>query len=505
VRESGIAGSRTFGVQGRRVALLACAASAIVPFPLGATTLNDALLAAYQRNPTLTAQRAAVRAADENVPIARASGLPTLDTTVTYQENVIKGDTPIGGFTSDPDRQLVASANLSVPLITFGAVAGAIRAAEARVTASQLGLRSTEADLFTAVVGSYLDVIRDEAVVQLNLRNFDVLTYVLKETRARNQSGERPDSDVAQAEAREALAASQLETARAKLIGSREAYVRFVGQAPGALEPPPPLPALPSDPDSAVAVAVENNPALLTARANAKAAKQDVRAVTGEMLPKLNAIAGVNRFDYLNSLAAGTSPRNNEKGTSAFVGVQLRMPLYQGGREYAQIRQANAREQQATEQIAEAERNAVAETRSAYATWQAANRVVANAQRGAAANERALVGIRAQTKVGIRPLIDQLNAEQELLNAQVTQVTANRDAYVAAFALLAAIGQAQASNLNFDSKLLYDPSINYARVRRLAFQIEPDPKLPPVATSTKESPAQDSEVRSPMGPFLQPR
>lgn len=485
----------------RRIALLACAAAIAIPTPLLADTLQSALQAAYDRNPTLTAQRAAVRAADENVPIARAAGMPSAEGTLTFQENVLKGEPPVGGFTSDPDRQLVGSINLTVPLITFGAVGGAVRAAEARVTASQYGLRGTEAELFTAVVGAYMDVIRDEAVVRLNRRNHEVLSYTLQETRDRQRAGERADSDVAQAEAREALAASQLETAQARLVGSRENYIRFVGQAPGALDAPPPLPALPASPDIAVSAALEDNPNLLTARAQYKAAEQDVVAAKGESLPKVNAIAGLNHYDYLDSLRPGTGPRNNQQGTTGYVGAQLKVPIFQGGREYAQIRQARAREAAAMEQVTEAERKIIAETRSAYATWHAANRVIGTAQRGVAANERALTSIRAQVDIGIRPFIDRLNADQELLNSQVTQVTAQRDAYVAGFALLAAMGHAEAKDLNFTSGPLYDPTVNYRRVHGLT--LAEDGKAEPIATGTREVPAQTSEVDTAIGPVLQ--
>ena len=106
----------------------------------------------------------------------------------------------------------------------------------------------------------------------------------------------------------------------------------------------------------------------------------------------------------------------------------MRLPFYQGGRTGAQIRQARERYGVAIEQVTEAERSVVAETRSAYATWRSAQRVTEAALNGVRANERALEGIRAETNVGLRPLLDLLNAEQELLNAQVTLVTAQRDA-----------------------------------------------------------------------------
>lgn len=192
----------------RKSAFLAGCAVLLLAGAAEAQTLGEALEAAYANNPTITAQRAAVRVADENVPLARATGLPTLEGTATYQENVLKGEPAPGGFFSDPDRQLVGSLNATVPLISFGAVSSSVAAADARVTASQMGLRSTEADLFTAVTGAYMDVLRDEAVVQLNRRNADVMRFTLRETAERQQVGNRGPTDVAQAEARVALADS---------------------------------------------------------------------------------------------------------------------------------------------------------------------------------------------------------------------------------------------------------------------------------------------------------
>src|SRR5690606_34872468 len=251
----------------RKSAFFAGCAVLLLPGVASSETLNEALEAAYRNNPTITAQRASVRIADENVPLARAAGLPTLEGSVTYQENLLKGEPAAGGFFSDPDRQLVGSLNATLPLITFGAVKNSIAAAESRVQASRMGLRSTEAELFTAVVGAYMDVLRDEAVVQLNQRNGEVMRFTLRETMERQNAGNRGPTDVAQAESRVALADSQLETAQARLISSREAYIRLVGHPPGELIQPPPLPQMPTGPQEAVVMAMESNPRLLAAQA----------------------------------------------------------------------------------------------------------------------------------------------------------------------------------------------------------------------------------------------
>jgi len=320
----------------------------------------------------------------------------------------------------------------------------------------------------------------------------------------RQAAGERGPTDVAQAEARVALAESQLETAQARLISSREAYVRLVGHPPGELVQPPPLPQMPSNPQDAVVMAAESNPLLLAAKAERLAAAADVEAADAERYPRLNGIAGLNSYDYLGSLEPGTGPRNNNQGTSAFVGAQLVVPIFEGGRLSAQVRQAQARHSVAIERVLEAERTVVADARSAFATWQASQRVIDSAQRGVNANECVLAGLRAEVSAGLRPLLDRLNAEQELLNAEVTMVTARRDAYVAGFALLAAMGRAEAQDLNFDAGMLYDPTLHYEEVQDRVFQFQRDPEPQAAGTSTLGTPAQDGTVAPSGQPAVPP-
>jgi len=489
----------------RKSALLAgCAALLLLPQAAPAETLNEALESAYGNNPTMTAQRASVRVADEDVLLARSAGMPTVEGTATYQENVLKGDEPPGLFTSNPDRQVVGGLNATVPIITFGAVSNSISAAESRVEASRMGLRGTEAELFTAVVGAFMDVLRDEAVVQLNQRNAEVMRYTLRETSERQRAGNRGPTDVAQAEARVALADSQLETAQAKLVSSRESYIRLVGHAPGRLSSPPPLPMMPATPQEAVAIALEDNPGLLAARAEQSAASFDVESADAGLYPRLNGIGGLNYYDYLGSLDPGTGPNDGQQGTTAFVGVELRVPIFMGGRLSSQLRQAQAQHAVTIEQTLDAERGVVADVRSAYATWTAAEKVIQSAQRGVDANTKVVAGLRAETTVGFRPLLDLLNAEQELLNSEVTLVTARRDAYVAGFELLAAMGRAEARDLNFDASMLYDPAINYERVLDLTLQFERDPDPVAQATSTVETLPQDAAVAPSSQPPVPP-
>ena len=196
-----------------------------------AETLREAMVRAYQSNPMITGQRAAQRATDENVPIARSSGLPSLQSTGQIIDNIVVANNNF----LNPERVGTGSLQLSVPLYQGGAVKNAVRAAETRVDAGRAQLRGVEANLFTNVVAAYMNVIRDEAIVNLNTRNVNVLETNLRASRDRFQVGDLTRTDVAQSEARLAQARAQLQSAQANLISSRENYVNIVGVAPVGL------------------------------------------------------------------------------------------------------------------------------------------------------------------------------------------------------------------------------------------------------------------------------
>ncbi|KAK0340710.1 hypothetical protein LTR94_029393, partial [Friedmanniomyces endolithicus] len=191
------------------------------------------------------------------------------------------------------------------------------------------------------------------------------------------------------------------------------------------------------------------NPQLIAARRNADAARYDISVARANRLPRIAAVSSGNYFNYLGSInvpaGAGNVPTS---GVNATVGAQLTMPLFQGGRPAAQVRQAEALRGQALENTTATERQVVAQVRSAYAVWQSSQEVIASAESAVRANSLSLEGVRAENSVGTRTVLDILNAEQELLNSQVTLVTARRDAYVAGFALLAAMGVVDAEALS---------------------------------------------------------
>ena len=446
-----------------------------------AETLTDALVKTYSGNPTIMAQRAQLRSLDEGVAVARAAGRPQVSGTAGVNQDL----TQTGGGTG---RNVSASVNVSYPLFNGGRVRNAIRAADERVLAGRANLKATEGDVFTEAVGAYMDVIRDRSIVTLNQNQVRVLETNLQATRDRFEVGDLTRTDVAQSEARLALAQSNLATAEGRLTGSEENYRRVIGELPDELAPPPPLPPLPTSPDEAVEIALANNSDLVAIAAQARAAGREVALARAGRLPTVSARGTGDAIDYLGTadrqFAVGAPDRTFQTG----VGVLAQVPIYQGGLVGARVRQAQGLQSQLLEQGVEVERRVVANTRAAFSSYRAAVEAIESNQVAVNANTLALEGTRAEQTVGTRNVLDVLNAEQELLNSQVALVTARRDAYVAGFALLNAMGKAEAEDLNLDGGALYDPLVHYNRTRGRSSDWKDDPTPAPVSTRTVAGP-----------------
>ena len=455
-----------------------------------ADTLREALVSTYRANPTLTAQREALKGTDAGVAIARAAGRPQVSANVGVTHDLTRsGRFDVGG---SKGPFLTGGVDLSYPLYQGGTVRNDISAAKTRVEAGRATLRAVEGDIFTETVAAYMDVIRDRAAVELNANNVSVLETNLEATSDRFEIGDVTRTDVAQSEARLSLARARLALAQGGLTASEQNYRRVIGRAPGPLQPPPPLPPLPTTPDQAVQIALVNNPDLISITRQAEAANYDVRSVRGTRLPTVSAVAAA---DYANTLSGDTGSLPNS-GSATSIGLQSRIPLYQGGLPAARIRQAQAIEGQTLEQRVATERAVVANTRSAFANYQAATSAISSSETAVTANELALEGAKAENSVGTRTILDVLNAEQELLNSQVALVTARRDQYVAGFQLLNAMGQAEADDLGLEGGPLYDPLGNYRRVAGNWSDWAGDPRHDPVATRTV-APAEEPVAATP--------
>ena len=451
-----------------------------------ADTLREALVSTYASNPTLMAQREALKATDAGVAIARSEGRPQITGTVGINRDL----SSTGSLRRLSDGPFLSGGvDISQSLFSGGSVRNSVNAAKTRVEAGRATLRAVEGDVFTLAVAAYMDVIRDRSIVELNRNQVRVLTTNLTATQDRFEIGDLTRTDVAQSEARLQLARSALAGAESRLAASEETYRQVIGRKPGELAPPPPLPPRPTTPEEAVRIALVNNPDLIAINREARAAGYDVRVAQAGRLPTISAVGS---GDYVNTLEGDTggAPRT---GTVTTVGLSGRIPLYQGGLPSARIRQAQALEGRALELVVETERLVVANARSAFAAYEAAQRAIQSNNVAVQANQLALEGARAEQSVGTRTVLDVLNAEQEFLNSQVALVTARRDQYVAGFQLLNVMGQAEADDLGLEGGPLYDPLGNYRRVAGDWNDWGMDRRHTPVSTRTvtpEEDPGQ---------------
>ena len=432
-----------------------------------AESLQDALALAYNTNPTLAAERARVRSQDESYVQARANALPTLSATVstTASSNTRTGVDPDFGFSlssSDSDTvQYSLSANQN--LYRGGRTRAQMNQAMANIYAAREGLRSTTQTVLLDAISAYMDVRRDEQILEIRANNVAVLERQLQASRDRFEVGEITRTDVSQAEARLAGARSQYAAAQASLNASRSTYERIVGQAPGTLEPEPALPMLPADLEAAFAMAVENNPDVLQASYSEEAAHAQVRNAKGAMLPTVGLSASASSSDSYNGgpFEYKGSPFESE---STSIGARVNIPIYSANVNSSQLRSARESEAAARNQRRNAERQVRASVSTAWTSYLAAVSQTDSSVEQVNANELAFEGVEAEAAVGLRTTLDVLNAEQELLNARLSLVQAQRDAYIAGFRLLQAVGAIDPALLGLDVQL-YDPAVNLSEIR----------------------------------------
>ncbi|MBW0145553.1 TolC family outer membrane protein [Sphingomicrobium clamense] len=463
-----------------RLTLLLLAGAMVTPAAAqDVDTLSEALSLTYETNPTLTGERAALRGDDAGVALARSGARPSLSAVAGINRDLTRSGILESTQPKGPD--LSVGVDLSLPLFRGGQVKNGIRAAKARVAAGRATLRAVEGDIFVQAVAAYMDVRLNRDIVELNQNQVRVLDTNLQATSDRFEIGDVTRTDVAQSQARLQLAQANLASAEGRLASAIETFREVIGVFPGDLAPPPPLPPLPQTAEEAVDIALAYNADFEAIVANAAAARFDTKAAKGARLPTLSAVGSGT---YLNALGSNPSAIPNS-GTSTSVGVSSRIPIYQGGAPSARIRQAQAFESQLLERRVAVERAVIADARSAFATYEAAQRAIAANQVAVEANELAQEGARLEQSIGSRDVLDVLNAEQELLNSQVSLATAERDAYVAGFRLLDVMGQAEAEDLNLEGTALYDPLGNYRRVAGDIMDWAGDPDPEPVATPTR--------------------
>ncbi len=436
------------------------------PLPAQPTTLDQALAVAYLTNPALQAQRAALRAADENVPSALAGWRPQVS--ISANAGYIQSG-EVQHFTSPPPPYNITSfgtrgANtetlaINQPLYNGGGTVASVAHAKNLVMAQRAALIAAEQQVFGNVVSAYVGVIQAQQVLQLAINNEQVLAKQLQATNDRFTVGEITSTDVAQAQAALAGAVAERETSAANLKIADATFRQYVGSDPAAnLVPPQPLmPGVTSE-QGAVAEAVANNPTVIGALFQAAEAKNNFDIAYSKLMPNLSLQGQISHNE--------DTQQKNLTTNLAQILVQFSMPIYQGGSEYAAIRQARQLIQQALKSIDDSKRTAAQQAAAAWNAYVGAKATIVSTRQQISANEVALQGTEREAIVGTLTTLDVLNAQQALLNSQVTLVQNLATLVNASYSLAQAVGRLTARDLGLQVPL-YNDLAYYNAVKNL--------------------------------------
>ena len=399
--------------------------------PALAETLPDAIASAFATNPQLEIERYRTDIARQNLEVARGAGRPTVNLSASGGYEYIDTTSPFAFGLGD---RPIASAQLQAvqPIYTGGKISAGIRQAQAGISSADLGFSAARQDLILQVVTAYMDVVRDREAVRIRQNNVDVTGEQVRAAQDRFEVGVVTRTDVAQAQARLEGARAALAGAEATLQGSEANYQYLTGLQAGDLAPPPPVPPLPGSLEDALATATRDNPSIASAREDLRAAQAAVDSARADGRPQISVVG--------TAAVQETFGDANQRDTSVSALAQARVPLLSGGVIKAQTEGAKLRREQARRVVDNLETQVRAQVTQAWYSYDAALRAIEASRRQVEASEIAYEGAKEELAVGVRSTLDTLDQEQQLFDARLALVAAERDAYVAAHNLLRATG-----------------------------------------------------------------
>ena len=429
-----------------------------------AQTMEQALIAAYQGNPTLLAQRASVRATDEGVAQAVSGWRPVMSASASIGKSRI--DSSSSFFSSDETRTPeFYGLTLRQPVYQGGRTVASTAQAEHLVLSARAQLAETEQRVFLDAVIVYMDVMRERAVLDLALNNEERLERQLEAARDRFEVGEVTRTDVAQAESRLSNAAADRIRDQGNLIVARAAFQNVIGALPGQLAPPQQVGALPASEAEARSIAVAEHPSIRRAVEAERAAQKEVEVVTGRLLPEVNIDTELSRTNDQAS-------KGSERDEASIVAL-VTVPLYQSGAVYSEVREARERASQRRIEVEENRRTVLENVTRGWEALRTSRARIAAFSESVRAAKIAFEGVEQEAEVGSRTTLDVLDAQQEVFFAKVDLVRARRDEVVAMFGLRAATGRLTAQSLGLPVTI-YDPALHYDAVRNQLWGTTPD-------------------------------
>jgi outer membrane protein len=424
-----------------------------------AETLPDAMVKAYQTNPQLNAERARQRGTDENIPQALAGYRPQLMATLSAGLQAVRNLLPDNTVQSATLKPWTIGLTVTQVLFNGNKTANNVRIAEFQVKSGREALRNVEQGVLLDAVTAYMNVMANQALVEAQRSNVQVLREIQATTKRRLEAGDVTPTDTAQAEARVSRGLADLNAAEVAFAISKEIYAQVVGEPPSQLTPASPVDRLiPTTEVAAIDTTIHEHPAILGAGYDVDVATTSIKLAESALLPTATLQGSVSR-------ARDNDPSLTTKAQEqASVLAQINVPLYDGGTAASQTRQAKEVASQSRivlERVRNQSRTAVVSAWVANEGTKVALRAFESEVRAA---DVALQGVRKEASAGQRTTIDVLNAQQELTNARSRQITAQRDRVIASYTLLSAVGRLDVHTLNLDTPE-YQPEVHYHQVR----------------------------------------
>lgn len=421
-----------------------------------AETLADAITAAYQSNPNIQAQRAAMRALDENYAQARAGY--GLQASASVSENYGWEKSTVTGRSADAASQ-TSQLSLGQTLYTSGRYAARLAGVEAQIKAARENLRRIEMDLLVRVTNAYVSVRRDREVLRISQGGEAWLRKQLQDTEDKYSVRQVTLTDVQQARARLASASTQVANAQAQLNVSVAYYASLIGHLPDTLEPEPDIDDLPTTLDEAFNQAEQANPTLLAAGYTEKSSREGVAEARAQRLFSVSASAR-----YSNGSTNPYSAAGGLRADSVNAGITLTQPLFSGGQLNSAVRQSIEENNRDKLLIDDARRNMVLGVSQYWDQLVAARRSLVTLEEEMKADQIAFLGVREEERFALRSTIEVLNAQAELQNAQISFVRGRTNEYVGRVQLLAQVGTLEVGNLA-PGVQPYDPTRHFKKVR----------------------------------------
>lgn len=432
------------------------ASTVMIPVQAMSENLMGALAKTYQNNATLNSSRAGVRVTDEGVAIAKSGYRPTVNG--TYSATRSRSHSSVTG---NDTYSSVGRVGIELNQMLFDGfqTKNNVAAAESQVFAQRENLLNDEMNSLFDGVSAYMDVYMYRQVAALRERNLAAMNEQVRSAQARLEVGEGTRTDVAQADASRSNAIAQLNAAKANVKSAEAQYRQVVGVEPGKLDAASPISKLlPASTNSAFSIASQVHPGILATQYAVDAAGYTVKSNEGSLLPGVSLSAKADRTDTY----AGT--KSNADGNTASVGVNVKIPIYQGGRTSAIVRQSKEQLGQRRIEVDVIRDQVRQGIGSAWAQLEAAKANVAATRDGIAAAQLALDGVIEERNVGQRTTLDVLNSQNDLVDVQITAVLAQRDTVVASYALLNATGRLTAKHLGL-KVTEYKPEQHYNAVK----------------------------------------